>query len=46
MYDQACAGVHSEETSVLGESRFGVNFQPVGTLLSYEHQEVNWMQLE
>jgi hypothetical protein len=45
IYDQACAGLHSEETSVLGESRFGVNFQLVGTLLNYEHQEGNLMQL-
>ena len=31
---------------MLGESRLGVNCQSVGTLLSYEHQEVSLMQLQ
>jgi hypothetical protein len=44
MYGQVCAGSHSVETSVLGESRFGLIFQPVMTLINYEHQKVNLMQ--
>jgi hypothetical protein len=42
--DQACVGLYSEATSGLVESRFGVIFQLVVTLLSYEHQEVSLMQ--
>jgi hypothetical protein len=46
MYNQACAGVHSQEASVRSERRFGVHVQRVGTLLSAEHKWVNLMPLK